>query len=497
MTGMTPLYDTAAARSLDARATELLGGDGYVLMQRAGQAAWQRLLQYWPQAMRIVVVCGPGNNGGDGYVLARLARQSRREVRVVHLAAHVPRSELAQRACTDYVAAGGRIDLFPESGLEGDLVVDALFGIGLSRAPDEESAVLIEAVNTQPGPVFSLDVPSGLDVDRGSAPGAVVSAARTLQFIAPHVGLHTGDALECTGALELDDLDVPAATFDLVSPSAMLLTAESIPAWLPPRRRNTHKGESGRVLCIGGDHGHGGAIVLCAEAALRSGTGLLTVATRAAHVPMVLARRPEAMAVAVESDEDLKPLLDAADVVAIGPGLGRGEWARAVLHLALASGKSPVLDADALNMVATLPDRLHDAILTPHPGEAARLLGISTAEVQRDRFAAAQAIARRYDAVVVLKGAGTIIAAPDATPRVVDAGNPGMAVGGMGDLLTGVIAAMRGQGLPAFEAASAGALLHSLAGDAAAQDGERGLLPSDLLPHLRRLANPENVAPWN
>jgi NAD(P)H-hydrate epimerase len=490
MPGMTPVYDTAAARALDARATALFGGDAYLLMQRAGQAAWRRVLLHWPQAMRIVVACGPGNNGGDGYVLARLARQSGREVRVVHIAAHVPRSELAQRACTEFVAAGGRIDLFPEAGLEADVVVDALFGIGLSRAPDPESAALVGAINAQPAPVFSLDVPSGLDADLGSAPGAVVAADRTLQFIAAHVGLLTGDALERTGELDLDDLDVPGATFDAASPAATLLARGALAPWLPPRRRNTHKGESGRVLCIGGDHGHGGAVALCAEAALRSGTGLLTVATRARHVPALLARRPEAMAVAVESDADLRPLLDPVGVVAVGPGLGQGDWARAVLHSALQSGKPLVMDADALNLLASLPHRLRDAILTPHPGEAARLLGIPVAEVQRDRFDAARAIAQRYDATVVLKGAGTIVAAPSGTPRVIGAGNPGMAVGGMGDLLTGVIASLRGQGLPAFDAASAGALLHSLAGDAAAEAGERGLLPSDLLPHLRRLANP-------
>jgi NAD(P)H-hydrate epimerase len=260
--------------------------------------------------------------------------------------------------------------------------------------------------------------------------------------------------------------------------------------WLPPRYHYTHKGECGRVLCIGGDHGRGGAIVLCAEAALRCGTGLLTVAPRALHVPVALTRRPEAMAVAVESDEDLLPLLAPAEVIAIGPGLGQNDWGRAMFRLAMASAKPLVVDADALNLLSQSPYELRDAILTPHPGEAARLLGIAVDEVQRDRFTAAQAIAQRYAAVVVLKGAGTIVTAPDVAPCWVDAGNPGMATGGMGDLLTGVIASLRGQGLSAFDAACAGALLHALAGDEAAEDGERGLLPSDLLPHLRKLANP-------
>ena len=491
MYGFLPLFDRNAARALDRRATALLGGDGYVLMQRAGQAAWQHLLQQWPSAQRISVVCGPGNNGGDGYVLARLVHRSGRKVSVLHLAEHVPRTPLAQRACTEYVSAGGRIELFPEALPQGDVVVDALFGIGLSRAAEATAAALIDAINVQTAPVFSLDVPSGLDSDLGSAPGKVVHATTTLQFIARHAGLHTGGALEHAGMLAFDDLDAPEGTFDSAVPCATLLTAEALSRWLLPRRRNTHKGESGRALCIGGDHGHGGAIALCAEAALRSGAGLLSVATREVHVPVILARRPEAMVSAVESGEDLQPLLAQADAVAIGPGLGQGEWARAMLRLALAAGKPLVIDADALNLIAAEPYALGDAIFTPHPGEAARLLGTDSASVQRDRFAAAREIAQRYNAVTVLKGAGTIVCAPGEIPRVIDAGNPGMAVGGMGDVLTGVIVALRAGGMAAFDAASAGALLHSLAGDAAACEGERGLLPSDLFPHLRRFANPE------
>jgi NAD(P)H-hydrate epimerase len=491
MHGFLPLFDTRAARALDARGTEHCGGDGYVLMQRAGQAGWQCLLQHWPAAQRITVVCGPGNNGGDGYVLARLAHRSGRAVSVLHLAEHVPATALAQRACTDYLAVGGHIDIFPDALPQGDVLVDALFGIGLSRAPDALAAALIDAVNAHPGPVLALDVPSGLDADIGSAPGKVVTATRTLQFICRHAGLHTGDALEHVGELQLDDLHVPGHTFDTVLPNASLLTEDALSYWLLPRRRNTHKGESGRALCIGGDLGSGGAIVLCAEAALRSGAGLVDVATREAHVPVVLVRRPEVMPHAVESSEDLLPLLSRASAIAVGPGLGQGEWARAMLQLALDAGKPLVIDADALNLIAGTSISLSDAILTPHPGEAARLLGTDLVGVQSDRLSAAQAITQRYHAVTVLKGAGTVIAAPGETPRVLDAGNPGMAVGGMGDVLAGVIVSLRAQGLAAFDAASAGALMHSLAGDRASLHGERGLLPSDLFPHLRNLANPE------
>lgn len=270
-----------------------------------------------------------------------------------------------------------------------------------------------------------------------------------------------------------------------------VLRPADLARWLHPRGRESHKGEHGHVLCVGGDLGSGGAIVLCAQAALRSGAGLVSVATRAGHVAPLLARQPEAMLHAVDSCDAFAPLLQRAGVVAIGPGLGQGEWGHGLLAAALDCGKPLLLDADALNLLAANPRAVADAVLTPHPGEAARLIGITATEVQDGREASVRALATSFDAVVVLKGAGTLVAAPDGRMVRIEAGNPGMATGGMGDLLTGIIAAMRAQGLDAFDAAACGALLHAAAGDAAAAEGGmRGLLPSDLLPHLRRLANP-------
>ncbi|WP_232618402.1 NAD(P)H-hydrate epimerase, partial [Xanthomonas arboricola] len=256
------LYDTAAARRLDTQATTLLGGDGYILMERAGQAAWQHLLERWPQARRIVVVCGTGNNGGDGYVLARLAQRAGRQVQVVHLAEHGPASSLAQRACTDYLGVGGAIELFPSPLAQADVIVDALFGIGLNRAPDAETTALIDAINAAGVPVLALDVPSGIDADHGVAFGAAVRAQATLQFIVPHLGLHTGDALEHAGTRATASLDVPDAAFDGLAPAAHSWDIDALAAQLRPRRRNTHKGESGRVLCVGGNLGSGGAVML-------------------------------------------------------------------------------------------------------------------------------------------------------------------------------------------------------------------------------------------
>jgi len=491
MSGSLPLFDNAALRRAEARAAARLGDD-FALMRRAGLAAWHCVLAHWPQAQQLVVACGPGNNGGDGYVLARHAREAGRAVRVLRLPGHEPRGDVAARAESEYRQAGGTIDVF--SGLPGDvdLLVDALFGIGLKRALEGDAATLVGAINGAAAPVLALDAPSGVDADRGCIPGAAVRATRTLQFLGAHAGLATGAAIESVGARELATLDVGDDILPTGDAVAMALDARVLGGFLRPRGRNSHKGESGRVLCVGGDHGKGGAVLLCAEAALRTGAGLVDVATRAAHVSALLARRPEAMAHAVESARELAGLHAAADVVALGPGLGQEAWGSGLLA-ALLEGDAPlVVDADALNLLAAQPRTLRaGTVLTPHPGEAARLLSTSAAEVQADRRAAAAALCGRYRCVVVLKGAGTVVASPDHAPCIIDAGNPGMAVGGMGDVLTGVIAALRAQGLDAFDAACCGALLHGAAGDAAARDGgERGLLPSDLFAPLRRLANP-------
>ncbi|MGN6513508.1 MAG: NAD(P)H-hydrate dehydratase [Lysobacteraceae bacterium] len=487
---MEPLHDTATLRALERRAT-VAAGDGFALMRRAGEAAWRCALARWPRAQRIVVVCGPGNNGGDGYLLAAHAARAGRPVRV--LQAGAPRTEIARRALAESVAAGCAPQPFDPALAQGDLLVDALFGIGLSRAPVGEPAAAIDAMRGFDGPVLAIDVPSGVDADSGHVPGRAVRASATLQMLAAHRGLATGAALDHAGETEVATLGISA---DGVAAAADLLRTGDLARWLRPRPRDSHKGLYGHVLCIGGDHGSGGAILLCAEAALRCGAGLAGVATRAEHIAPLLARRPEAMPRAIEDAADMEPQLERASVVAVGPGLGQGAWGRALLSAALESGTPLVLDADALNLLAESPRALPaDTVLTPHPGEAARLLGCDTGAVQADRFGAAARLAERYACTVVLKGAGTIIAAPGARPRVASTGNPGMATGGMGDLLTGVIAALRAQGLAAFDAASCGALLHGAAGDAAARErGERGLLASDLLPALQRLANPESDA---
>lgn len=461
------------------------------LMARAGLAAWRLLLERWPQAQRVGIACGPGNNGGDGYVLAGLARASGRHVFVVRLDDTV-KPGAAQRAAEAYVQAGGEVATFHADGAlpSADVWVDALFGIGLHRALDGAAADLVLALN-QDAPTLALDVPSGVDADTGDDHGLSVRAAVTLAFIAGKPGLFTGRGRVASGEVVVDPLGLADHVFDDLEAAALLACPEALAGWFVPRARDAHKGRFGHVLCIGGDDGYGGAIALCAEAAHRVGAGLVSVATRAGHVAALLSRRPESMVRAVDAPEALAPLLSRCSVVAIGPGLGAGEWGAALFDAALAAGKPMVVDADALRRVHPFQLPPH-SVVTPHPGEAARMiLAGDIAALERDRFLGANATAAYCGASAVLKGAGTVVADVGLAPVIIDAGNPGMAAGGMGDVLTGAIAGLIAQGMTSREAAVCGALLHAAAGDAAAREGgERGLLPSDLFPHLRRLVNP-------
>lgn len=492
MNSLLPLYRTEQVRDMDRMAIRDYGTPGYELMTRASTAAMILIHKKWPKVGTVGIACGLGNNGGDGYVLARLLRQAGIMVKVIMLPGGSPRTADAGRAYAEWRALGERSESFDGQLPEVELWVDALYGIGLSRQPEGVAQAIIERINATRLPVLSLDVPAGINADSGSAAGICIHATRTLSFISAKRGLYTGSARDYCGKVQHDNLDLPESVQNSFTPAAFLLTPAFLSAGLAPRHANSHKGEYGHVLCIGGEVGMGGAVRLCAEAALRVGAGLASVATRTEGVSALVAARPEAMTHAVENAEALLPLIEKADVLAVGPGLGQNEWGQTLFDCAIASRKALILDADALNLLAENPQPLPQAILTPHPGEAARLLGLSNQEIQANRFDAIDALVKKFQCVVVLKGAGTLVGAPGEITRIIDAGNPGMATGGMGDVLTGVIAALHAQNLSLFEAASIGALMHGAAGDAAARvGGERGLLPSDLFPHLRRLANPE------
>ena len=465
-------------------------------MERAGAGAFRALVRRWPEARRVTVVCGAGNNGGDGFVVARRAREAGCEVRVFVVGDPGRLGPDASAMLEAMRGAGVGCEPFAASAALEGVVVDALFGTGLSRPAAGAAADAIDAMNAAPGPVLAVDVPSGLDPDTGSVRGRAVRASLTVTFIAPKRGLLTGAGPDHAGRVECDPLGVPPALQGRVPPAAERLDYDALPEHpcLGPRPRGAHKGDHGHVLVVGGERGFAGAVRLAAEAAARVGAGLVSVATRAAHAAAVSAARPEIMSRGVEDEAAFAALAGRATVVAVGPGLGQGRWGERMFASALGCARGLlVVDADGLNHLAARerpPPRRGDWVLTPHPGEAARLLGATAAEVEADRFAAAAAIRDRYGGVCVLKGAGTLVAAGGRPIGVCVNGNPGMATGGTGDVLTGVVAGLAAQGAAPADAAAFGVCVHGKAGDRAARaEGERGLLAGDLVAELRRLVN--------
>jgi len=486
------LYTAEQIRGFDRVAIEHFGIPGLELMERAGRAAFGLLRQRWPDARRVAVLVGTGNNGGDGFVVARLAREAGLQVQVLQVGG---RERLRGDALTNaerWRELGGDWFDFEVIPDQVDLIVDAMLGTGLEREVAGRWADAIEAANAHRAPCLAIDIPSGLNADTGVAMGVAVRAALTVSFIGLKVGLFTADGPDCAGEVVFDGLAVPAAVYASSVLTARRVDWQKLSGLLGPRRRNAHKGHYGHVLVLGGNHGLGGAARLAAEAALRVGSGLVSLATRTAHVAPVLAARPEIMVHAAEQPAGVAPLLRRAGVVAVGPGLGQDDWGKAMWRVALESGRPLVVDADALRLLAAEPLRRDDWVLTPHPGEAAALLGVCSAEIHANRLDAAMQLQRRYGGSVVLKGAGSIVVSDGgAPPALCSDGNPGMASGGMGDVLTGVIAGLLAQGLALRDASEGGVCLHAAAGDAAAGDGgERGLLAGDLVACMRRLVNP-------
>jgi NAD(P)H-hydrate epimerase len=485
------VYSPDVVRAFDQTAIREYGIPGYVLMCRAGAATLAAVRDRWPRATRLLVLCGAGNNAGDGFVIARLALKAGLAVDVVTLAEPGTLAGDAATACAEFVAAGGTSRPWDGTLPQADLVIDALLGTGLVRPVTGAWREAIESLNDSSVPVVAVDVPSGLDAGTGAVLGAAVEARLTVTFVALKAGLFLGAGPDHCGEVLLADLAVPAGVYAGVPPVLRRFAPADLSERLPGRRASAHKGLFGHVLVVGGNTGFSGAARLAGEAALRVGAGLVTVATRPASAPLVTAARPELMTLAIAEPADLDAGLARATVLAVGPGLGQDDWARGVLERALAAGKPLVVDADALNLIAGSGRQREDWILTPHPGEAARLLGVTAADIQRDRLGAVQALADRCGGTVVLKGRGTLVAGGGGCPWLIDRGNPGMATAGMGDVLTGVTAGLLAQFRedPCGTAAAA-AFVHAAAGDEAAGEGPRGLLAGDLLGHLRKWVNP-------
>lgn len=499
------LYLPKQVTEIDHYAIEQLGIPAVILMKRAGRCAFEALLEQWPEVSCVHIFCGSGNNAGDGYVLAALAQQRRLAVTVWAVSDPESLKGAAQSAyryamqegieCRPYDASHWQQSIHT---VDNTVIVDALLGTGVIGEPRPAYAVVIEAINDSGCPVMSLDIPSGVDADTGRVPTVAVQAQYTLSFVGQKRGLFTGAGREHSGVRQFTDLEIPLDVYESQQPAAQIL---QIHDWLPllPQRRNAaHKGHCGHIAIIGGDcgagFGYGGAPIMAAQMALRTGAGLVSMATRPEFVAPALARHPEVMVAGIENGQALLPLLERVSGIVVGPGLGQSAWSEQLLYHVLQSDKPLVLDADALHLIArddfsqlvSIPPQQRQWILTPHPGEAASLLDITVDEVQADRFAAAAAIQQRYGGSVVLKGAGTIVTSSTSEQWLCDYGNPGMASGGMGDVLSGLLGSLLVQGMTHDAAALLGTSLHSLAADKIAQtQGQRGLIATDLIAPVR------------
>lgn len=483
----------ADVRAMDKVAIEEFGIDGYLLMTRAAQASVDVLADCFPTARSVLVVCGGGNNAGDGYCVARLARERGFAVTVCSLIDPELLRDDAARAWRDYCESGGKItDASAPDPADFDVVVDAILGTGVTRPVTGLFAETIERINRSGAAVLSLDIPSGLNGDTGFSGPVAINADVTVTFVALKTGLFTSAGQAHSGQVFFHDLEIPAAVAARFTPRAYRLHREQVQEALPPRHTAAHKGDFGRVLLVGGGAGMPGAALLAGSAALRSGAGLVKVACHPGNEHIV-ANRPELMCHALSGPRSLAPLLQWCDVLAIGPGLGRDNWAQELFEQCIDAGLPMVVDADALFFLRSQATRHEQMIITPHTGEAARLLGVSAHVIDEDRFAACRALSERYGGVCVLKGAGTVVCSASSPLFVCDRGNPGMATAGTGDVLTGVVAAVYAQQPDktrgSLLAAQAGVWVHATAGDRAAAAGMRGMIAGDLLDHLRAVIN--------
>ncbi len=507
------LYTPEQVREHEGAAAESAGVTKWQLMERAGQAVHKCLERRYPVPASVAVLCGGGNNGGDGYVVATLAHKIGYKVRV--FASHDQgnnQSLEAALALNLWLETGNEVESFADwADTTADVVIDALIGTGLKETVGEDLAAVIDDLNSRLLPVIAVDIPSGLHGDTGQVQGSAVMAAHTVSFIGMKRGLYTGAARDYCGQLWFAGLGVLEEFRLQTEPSAWRLESQQLKQWFPPRFEQHHKGHFGHLLIIGGHRGMAGAVRMAGEAALRTGAGKVTVVCEPGQETFV-AGIPELMVLGLDSSDTndaalFADLLEQATHIAIGPGLGQTSWGQNCWQTALAANKPMVVDADALNFLANAPLQRDNWILTPHPGEAARLLKTDTRSIQANRWQSVQALQQKYGGCVVLKGSGSLIQSATEV-AVCAAGTPALASPGTGDVLTGIVGGLMGQaqslGLSQWEVASAAVLVHSLAGESAANElgtinkkkhraarfVSRGLRASDLMAHIIQWINP-------
>ena len=481
------LYPAEVIRTLDRRYVQEYDTSGLKLMGKAARSVLAFIESEMPNAERAQVFCGSGNNAGDGFLIAALLADRGWSVEVFLVGDSAKLGSDAAAAmniCRDSAAMLTRVDGREVEALLIDsdaLIVDALLGLGVSGPVRPAYQSVIAAINSANARVIAVDVPSGLNPDTGVADVFCIRATATVTFIARKIGLYSQDGSEVSGQIVFDDLGLPEPLIEHFD-EAVVSTLVASP--LPPRPNRSHKGHLGRVLIVGGNLGMGGAALLAAEAALRSGAGLVSVVTRGDHLSGFLARCPELMVRAATDETDLKDAMDQASAIVIGPGLGQDDWALNLFDQVMASEKPLVIDADALNLVSRFGLTHPRTVMTPHPLEAARLIGQE--RVNEDRLGTLKALIHRYGSVAVLKGHGTLVG--DGTRTALNrSGNPGMATAGMGDVLSGVIGSLIAQGFTLWDAATLGVAHHGSAADTAvSKTGEAGLLASDVVSGIGR-----------
>ncbi|MXZ81833.1 MAG: NAD(P)H-hydrate dehydratase [Gammaproteobacteria bacterium] len=476
------LYSAEQARELDRIAIEEHDMPGGILMERAGRRAFQRISKSFPDRLNIVVLCGSGNNGGDGYVVAECARNAGASVRV--LFSEKPNTDTALSMYDKYRAQGGIAERFDGSlPVDANLIVDAMLGTGINRSPSGIVADMIRAANGGGCPIVALDVPSGLDSDTGFAHAPCIEASLTVTFIARKVGCYTADGRDCCGRVICESLDVPEEVFSTMEP-----TADTIPPFAPvPRKRNTHKRDYGDLAILGGSRGMLGAVLLAGRAALRAGCGLVTVASIRTHADILAIHCPELMSADIDKGKRMRLLFERCNALVIGPGFGGGVRALGSFYDMKKFNGPVVVDADALRILSKPlhRDRRDNWVLTPHPGEAAKLLDCTSSDIQRNRIEAAVEIAKTYGGICVLKGSGTVVTSSAGSVRICDRGNPGMATAGMGDVLSGIIGALLAGGHAPQMAAETGVWLHSASADLAVETlCSASLVASDVIDTL-------------
>jgi len=503
------LYLSKQVREIDRIAIEENGISGFELMQKAARFSFHVVTQNTPQANHLIVLCGSGNNAGDGYIVAALANRVNFTVEVLYLSAPENLQGDAKKAYQMCASENVNCAAYEKDGIanycatrgetiENCVIIDALLGTGLNTEVRTNYLDAITDANQSPFPILAVDIPSGLSADTGQAFGCAIEAQWTATFIGLKLGLFTGAGKHHSGQVFYDALDISDELLNQQTPAVRKLDIDILLESVPPRNRDTHKGQCGHTLIIGGDHGFGGAVIMAAESAARAGSGLTSVVTQPEHIAPLLSRLPEVMVHSANDANRLIALIERADAIVIGPGLGQSAWSEKMLITVLQSSKPIVFDADALNLISQHPQwlstvkthQLSQYIYTPHPGEAASMLNTSSVDIQHDRLKAIKELQKKWGGHFLLKGSGSLMAHPSHSVSLCSYGNPGMASGGMGDVLSGMIGSLVAQGLVTELALDLAVCLHAKAADLATEvNGERGLLAGDIAPYARKLLN--------